>query len=252
MDDAFIAKWLNKDHRMPLRWHAVANKFLRYMRLNAQLVPRSFRWGMANVEARMNLFHLASQCAELGIPGDFVEIGCNTGESSVVLQHIANTLAPDKQVHYYDSFKGTPPPEGVDKSLAVYKVGDMAASLYTFFDHFRQVNLPPPPDANVHQGWFEETIPTHFPERISFALLDGDLYTSTKYVLPHLYSRMSKGAVCMFGVYYDEAVLSRPYTIPQYKSPGVKMATDEFFAGKSEKVSVLYAGEYTNGYFRKK
>ena len=36
-----------------------------------------------------------------------------------------------------------------------------------------------------------------------------------------------------------------------YASPGVKRATDEFFADKPEHVSVLYANEYSNGYFRK-
>lgn len=252
MDDAFIAQWLDKDHRMPLPWHRAINKLLRFTRLNVQLVPRSFRWGMANVEARMNLFHLASQCAELGIPGDIVEIGCNDGESSIILQHIANTLAPDKQTHFYDSFQGAPAPKGLDEDLKVYQKGDMATSLFTFYDHFRRVNLPLPADTNVHQGWFEDTIPDDLPDQISFALLDGDLYSSTKHVLPHLYSRMSRGAICMFGVYYDETVLSRPHTILQYRSPGVKMATDEFFSGKAEKVSVLYAGEYTNGYFRKK
>ena len=55
----------------------------------------------------------------------------------------------------------------------------------------------------------------------------------------------------MFGIYYDEAVFSRPHTPPWYKSPGVKQATDEFFRDKPEKVHVLYANEYSNGYFRK-
>lgn len=252
MDDAFIAKWLpNWDHRMPLPWQRSINRLLRYTRIGVQTGPRSFQWGMASVEARMNLFHLASQCAAFRVPGDFVEIGCNAGESSVVIQHIANTLAPNKQVHFYDSFEGAPavPPGGVDSQLAVYGKGDMSASLFVFHDTFRRVGLPPP--TSVHKGWFEETIPAQLPDQIAFALLDGDLYSSTKHVLPHLYARMAPGAVCMFGVYYDEAVLSRPSIIPQYKSPGVKLATDEFFAGKPEHVAVLYAGEYTNGYFRK-
>mgnify|MGYP001270347547 CR=1 FL=1 len=249
MDNAFVANWFKWDHRMPLPWHRPLNKLLRYTRLNMQVVPRSFRWGMASIEARMNLFHLASQCAAYRVPGAFVEIGCNAGESSVVLQHIVNTLAPEREVHYFDSFEGTPPPTGPDAALGVYGTGDMSASLFAFHDTFRRAGMPSPP--HVHKGWFEDTIPRFLPDRIAFALLDGDLYSSTKHVLPHLYARMAPGAVCMFGVYYDEAVLSRPHTIPQYKSPGVKVATDEFFADKAEKVSVLYAGEYSNGYFRK-
>ncbi len=251
MDNAFIAKWFSWDHRMPLKWHRAINRFLRYSRVGAQLNPASFRWGgMANIEARMNLFHLASQCAEFKVPGDFVEIGCNVGESSVCLQHIVNTLAPEKNIHFFDSFEGVPETTGKDAELHVYGKGDMSTSLFAFYDTFRRAGLAQP--EHVHQGWFEETIPQYLPEKISFALLDGDLYSSTNHVLPHLYDRMSPGAVCMLGVYYDDTVLSRPHTIPQYKSPGVKMATDEFFAGKAEKVSVLYAGEYSNGYFRKR
>ncbi len=251
MDDAFIAKWFAWDHRMPRAWHRAINRLLRYTRLDVQLNPRAFRWGgMASIEARMNLFHLATQCAEFGVPGDFVEIGCNAGESSVCLQHIVNTIAPDKQIHFFDSFEGAPEPTGKDAELKVYGKGDMSTSLFAFYDTFRRAGMPQP--EHVHKGWFEETIPQFLPDKISFALLDGDLYSSTKYVLPHLYERMSPGAICMLGVYYDDAVLSRPHTIPQYKSPGVKMATDEFFAGKPEKVSVLYAGEYSNGYFRKR
>jgi len=250
MDNAFIAKWLRWDHRMPLPWHRPVNRLLAALHINARLVARPFRWGMASVEARMNLFHLATQCLAYRVPGAFVEIGCNSGESSVVVQHILNTLDPGRPFHCYDSFQGAPEPTGADVQHGVYHKGDMTASLYAFYDQFRKVGLEPP--AQVHQGWFEDTIPAQLPDQVAFALLDGDLYSSTRHVLPHLYERMVPGAICMFGVYYDDAVFSRPETIPHYKSPGVKLATDEFFADKPEKVSVLYACEYSNGYFRKR
>ncbi|HOY28766.1 MAG TPA: TylF/MycF/NovP-related O-methyltransferase, partial [Flavobacteriales bacterium] len=104
---------------------------------------------------------------------------------------------------------------------------------------------------HTHKGWFEATIPSQLPERISFALIDGDLYESTKHVLPHLYERMAPGAIGMIAVYYDEAIYPRKALAGGYKSPGVKRATDEFFRDKPEKVSLLYANEYSNGYFRK-
>ena len=249
MDDAFIAQLFRWDNRAPLAWHRPLNRVLALLRLNAQLVPRSFRWGMANVEARMNVFHLASQCAAFRVPGDFVELGCNSGESSIVIQKVLNNLAPDKKLHCFDSFEGLPDLTGADADHGVYGKGWMSASQFAFHDNFRQAGLAPP--AHVHKGWFEETVPRLLPDRIAFALLDGDLYASTKHILPHVYERMSPGAVAMFGVYYDEKVFPRPHTIGPYKSPGVKRATDEFFADKPEKVSVLYANEYSNGYFRK-
>ena len=126
----------------------------------------------------------------------------------------------------------------------------MSAGREQFNENFRKVGLEPP--AHVHEGWFEETIPSKLPDRISFAIIDGDIYSSTKHVLPHVYERMSPGAVAIFGIYYDEKVFRRDQTMPQYRSPGVKRATDEFFADKPEKVSVLYANEYSNGYFWKR
>ena len=105
--------------------------------------------------------------------------------------------------------------------------------------------------ANNDKGWFEATVPKELPERISFVLIDGDLYESTRHVLPHVYERMSPGAIGMIAVYYDPAVFPRKGISGGYMSPGVKRATDEFFKDKPEKVHLLYANEYSNGYFRK-
>ena len=56
----------------------------------------------------------------------------------------------------------------------------------------------------------------------------------------------------MFGVYCDERV-HVPYTRNlKYLSPGVKAAVDEFLGDKPEEMSVLYSGDYTSGYFKKK
>ena len=251
MDNAFIAQWLHWDNRTPLAWHRPINKVLAKLRINAQLGPRSFIWGMANVEARMNVFHLASQCAALNVPGDMVEVGCNSGESSIVIQKVLDRYAPSKKLHCYDSFEGLPELSQEDQATGVYSAGFMTAKRQLFDDNFMTVGMTPLPAEQVHKGWFEDTVPSKLPDSISFAMIDGDIYTSTKHVLPHVYARMVPGAVCMFGVYYDDAVYPRPHTIPHYKSAGVKRATDEFFADKPEKVSVLYANEYSNGYFRK-
>jgi O-methyltransferase len=250
MDNAFVANLFQWDNRAPLRWHRPINRLLALLRVNAQLGPRSFRWGMANVEARVNIFHLASQCAIFKPQGDFVEIGCNSGESSIIIQKVLNDLAPATKFHCFDSFEGLPDLSHHDAADGVYDKGWMQSTLEKFHDNFKAAGIKPP--AAVHKGWFEDTIPRELPDRIAFALLDGDLYASTKHVLPHVYERMTPGAICMFGVYYDERVFSRPQTISQYKSPGVKRATDEFLADKPEKVSVLYANEYSNGYFRKR
>lgn len=249
MDNIFISKLFRWDNRSARPWHRIVNKVLSRCNLDAQLGPRSFTWGMANVEARMNLFHLASQCAAYNVQGDFVELGCNAGESSVVIQKIISSLAPEKELYCYDSFEGLPDIADGDAKDSVYEKGSMRASLESFQRNFKIAGLKAP--QNVVKGFFDKTIPQCLPDKIAFALLDCDLYESTKFVLPHVYSRMTRGAICMFGVYFDEEKYNPPATIKEYKSPGARRAGDEFFLDKAEKISVLYANEYSNGYFRK-
>jgi O-methyltransferase len=246
MDNAFIATTFDWDHRTPKDWQRFVNKVLRKLRIPAQLTPVPS--DMANVEARMNLFHLLEQTVANKVPGDVVDLGCNAGDSTIVMQKVITTLAPGKQVHAYDSFEGLPDLSENDAKDGVYGKGYMAAGLDLFTRKFQQLGLKMP---HTHKGWFEATVPSELPDRISFALIDGDLYESTRHVLPHVYERMSPGAIGMIAVYYDETIYPRKDLAGGYRSPGVKRATDEFFKDKPEKISLLYANEYSNGYFRK-
>jgi len=246
MDDIVVAR-LN---RPPGRRQRIANEVLARLGTGLRVAPRPYSWGYGNVESRVNVFHLASQTCAYDVPGDLVEVGCALGGSSVVIQSVLSAGGETgKSFHVYDSFEGLPEPSATDAVDSVYRKGDMAAPLERFEASFRHIGLPTLPV--IHRGWFDDTIPAQLPDRISFALIDCDLYTSTAHVLPHVYSRMSPGAIAMFGVYYDPAVYPCEGIQDTYASPGVKRATDEFFADKPERVSVLYANEYSNGYFRK-
>lgn len=248
MHNAFIAKLLDWDNRSPRPPHRLVNRVLGRLGIPAMVVPPAY-WRMANVEARMNLFHLASQVAAYQVPGDFVELGCNAGESSIVIQSVLDEMAPDRELHVYDSFEGLPAPTSTDDQDGVYEKGAMQTQIEAFHENFARAGVRE--RARLHRGFFEATIPWELPDKIAFAFIDVDLESSTAYLLPHVYERMLPGAIGMFGVYSDESVLPRPHTKRTYKSPGVKRATDAFFADKPEKPSVLYANEYSNGYFRK-
>lgn len=246
MDDIVVAR-LN---RPPGRRQQLANGLLAHLGTRLRVAPEPYRWGYGNVESRMNVFHLASQTCAYGVPGDLVEIGCATGESSVVIQSVLSAGgARHKRFHVYDSFEGLPALRADDEADGIYHAGEMLAPLEQFEATFVRAGLATRPA--IHPGWFEDTVPAQLPERISFALIDCDLYSSTAHVLPHVYERMSPGAIAMFGVYYDPEIYPREGIRHTYASPGVKRATDAFFADKLERVSVLYANEYTNGYFRK-
>jgi len=246
MDNTFIATTFDWDHRNPKDWQRFLNKVLRKVGIPAKVTPPQPY--MANVEMRMNLFHLLEQTLVHNVPGDVVELGCNAGDSTVVMRRIMDELAPEKQLHAYDSFEGLPELKEVDTKDAVYFAGHMAAGIELLTRKFGALGLKMP---HTHKGWFEETVPKDLPEKICFAYFDGDLYESTKHLLPHTYARMQPGAIGMIAVYYDEKLLPRKGLEGGYRSPGVRRAVDEFFADKPEKVSMLYACENACGYFRK-
>jgi hypothetical protein len=100
------------DHRIPAAWQGNANRMLRKLRLPFRfMAPQPH---MATVEARMNLFHLLEllelleQAVANEVAGDVVDLGCNAGDSTVVMQRVITKLAPQKQVHAYYSFEGLP------------------------------------------------------------------------------------------------------------------------------------------------
>ena len=94
MDNAFIATSFDWDHRTPRGWQRTANRVLRRLRINGQLTPLPPI--MATVEARMNLFHLLEQTIAMQVPGDVLDLGCNAGESTFVMQKMVSALLPTR------------------------------------------------------------------------------------------------------------------------------------------------------------
>lgn len=244
MDNVFLNRFLGT----PPRSSGLLDILDRMMRKLAPWlrIQSCWRGKMASIESRMNVFHLLAQTLVHGVPGDVVEIGCHEGESSVVLRAVIEGIDPSRELHIFDSFRGVPRGDSADEG--VYKAGDMAASESALNSNFNLLGLKRP---SVHAGWFDDTLPKELPERICFALIDADLYQSTLLALKASYPRLTPGAICLLGVYWDPQVGGATTTDMKYKSPGVKQACDEFFADKAERVHVLLAGNYTSGYFRK-
>lgn len=244
MDNLFLCEYLGTPPRSS-KFVDLLDKVLRktwpWLRIGSY-----WRGQMGSVEFRMNIFHLLRHVLIQGIEGDLVEIGCHAGESSVILQRIVQELDATRNLHVFDSFQGVPSVDDADE--CVYRQGDMSASQEQLIRNFDRLGLNKP---FIHGGWFEETLPVYLPGRVAFALLDADLYKSTRYALHELYPRLSSGGICLIGVYWDPITQVRMTTDVKYKSPGVKKACDEFFADKPENVGILLAGNYTSGYFQK-
>jgi len=244
MDNAFITKYFDWPLRPLSKKADLINGVLSQLGVYARLghPPDSATTGvMTNIEQRMNMYHLLSAALAYGVAGDVVELGCNTGQSSVLFQTIIEHMDPARKLHVYDSFEGLPGPVAADGDFL--GKGGLKVSREILAENFQRHGLRQP---IVHEGWFEDTLPNGLPEAVCFAHLDGDFYESILVSLEHVYPRLSRGAVCLIDDYADPSRLAG-----WNKLPGVKKACDEFLADKPEAVSVLWAGAMAHGFFRK-
>jgi O-methyltransferase len=243
MNNVFLAQYLGtppKSNYIIDKIDGILRRFLPGVRLSS-----SWR-GMASIEFRINIFHLINQILNLNIKGEVVEIGCNAGETTVVIQKIIQEIDPSRKLYAYDSFEGVPEPQKKDKKA--YRKGDMKVNLEQFQKNFDILGLKKP---IILKGWFEETLPKSLPNNIAFALIDADLYSSTLFALTQIYPKLNCGGICVFGVYWDPDANYSGTTKLNYQSPGVKKACDEFFKDKPEHIDILISGNYTSGYFTK-
>lgn len=203
----------------------------------------SVRSGIStNVEQRMNMYHLVAQTIAYDVPGDLVEVGCNEGQSSVLIAKVLKSLKSDKRLHVYDSFEGLPPARAEDGQS--YKAGDLKTSQDVLLRNFATHGLENPV---IHKGWFQDTLKQSLPERISFAYLDGDFYDSIMVSLRYVYPKLSRGAVCLIDDYCDVEINPSGWN----NLPGVKKACDDFMTDKPEEICYIYSGTFSHAFFRK-
>jgi O-methyltransferase len=176
------------------------------------------------------------------VEGDFVELGCNEGHSSVLIQKLITEFNKTKTLHLYDSFNGLPALSNSDGSS--FCEGELETTEDVVRRNFKKYKLKPP---EIHKGWFKDTLPCDLHEAICFAYIDGDLYDSILISLKHVYPKMTKGAICLIDDYCDPDINPKGWNL----LPGVKRACDEFFPDKPEKIYSLYSGYYSHGFFRK-
>lgn len=206
------------------------NKVLARLGVRPRLVTPTTTGAMTNVAMRTNLFHLAAQVLVYGVPGDFVELGTHEGQTAVLLAKVIAGHDPRRTLHCFDAFDVP----GVRQSLD---------------DAFDCMGLQAP---QVHEGLVQDTVPADLPEQIALAYLDlGDTQTtdarsSVGHCLEHVWPRVAPGGVVLLHEYCDPAVYDgiNPW-------PGVKEAADTYFASQGTQVSVLVAGEQSQGLVRK-
>ena len=149
------------------------------------------------------------------VAGDVVELGCNRGNMAIYTQSILRAKTSMKRLHVYDSFEGLPPHSAMDESPErSASAGDLGATEMELRDYFHKYDVPVP---IIHKGWFKDQ---EYPDKISFAFLDGDFYQSIMDSWEQVYDRLSDGAI----------VCVHDYGFPPLV--GVKKACDEYLADK--------------------
>jgi O-methyltransferase len=176
---------------------------------------------------RQELLVILRECESVlakGVAGDLVEFGCYVGTTSLFLQR-SLASSPEKSLHVYDSFAGLPHKTAADASPAgeQFKAGELIATKSQLIKHFKHAGLPLPV---IHKGWFEELKPQDVPEKISFAFLDGDFYSSIMASLKLIWPRLQPGAIVVVDDYQTEAL------------PGVRQALNEWSQHHSFKLRV--------------
>lgn len=152
-----------------------------------------------------------------GLDGDIVEFGCYIGTTSLFIRRLLDASHDTRAFHVYDSFEGLPPKTMQDNSRAgeQFQAGELSVSKKAFIREFQKAHLGPPV---IHKGWFGELSTSDIPERIAFAFLDGDFYSSIHDSLKLVLPRMQQGSVIVVDDYAREAL------------PGAAKAVHEVFA----------------------
>lgn len=158
------------------------------------------------------------------IPGSIVELGTYEGYTACFIQVIMVDRDRSDAIHIFDSFEGLPERGDHDGPPVRWLMqGHFSKSMSDVRSVFTQYGMPQPV---LHPGWFSDTM-GELPSPLAFAHLDADLYESTRDALPHVYANMSPGGIIVLDDYY----------LP--RTPGVKIAVDEFLADKVEQAAGL-------------
>ncbi len=217
------------------------------------------------------------------VPGDLLEAGVFRGRSLLGMALLLRELGSTKLVYGYDTWQGFPPILGSEDDFsrwsALLKEGRITEEHYDKVmknRELRQLELRQTDPAKITAsnvslsgdfsgckledlqakldflgldnvrlmpGAFEKTMTAEAagPASLMAVLIDADLYHSYRVCLPYVWPRLSRGGYVCLDEYYS------------LKFPGARIATDEFFAGKSDRPQrhKLVEGDFERWYVRK-
>lgn len=158
--------------------------------------------------------------------GDFVELGCYRGDTSVLLGKLLQNLqsasiVPPRHLWIYDSFAGLPEKTREDASGAGanFQAGELFVTKREVVAKIRRHNLK---NIIIKKAWFDELTDADLPKKIAFAFCDGDLYSSIRTSLRLVWPRLTKQGIVIVHDYNNAEL------------PGSARAVDEFLKSHPE------------------
>ena len=190
----------------------------------------TFRNDQVSLEETNKILELAK--SRLASSGDYVELGCYKGDTSLMLAEILK--GSDHILYIYDSFEGLPEKSKNDESTLGenFRGGELYVTKREVKESFLRAGLSVPV---IKKAWFNELTNADLPERIGFAFLDGDFYESIRDSLRLVEDKMEN----------DGIIIVHDYTNPAL--PGVKKAVDEWLINKQLKTRTLKSMIIING-----
>lgn len=170
-------------------------------------------------EETTEILRLAERC--LTVEGDFVELGCYRGDTSILLGELLRRQQFSKHLYIYDSFAGLPEKTREDQSGAGanFQPGELLVTKREVVDKIRKHGLK---NVIIKKAWFDDLTDQDLPAQISFAFCDGDLYSSIKTSLKLVVPRLSTQGI----------IIVHDYNNPEL--PGSACAVDEFLRSHSD------------------
>lgn len=186
-----------------------------------------------SAEETEKIIEIAREC--LAVRGDFVELGCYKGDTSLLLaevlkgyndEFVENSVEkPVKKLWIYDSFEGLPEKNSKDMSELgkEFREGELMVTKKEVKQRFLRAGLSVP---MIKKKWFSELTGEDVPSEVAFAFLDGDFYESIRDSIRLVEGKMTKNGTMIVHDYNNAAL------------PGVMKAVDEWQLVSGKKVEV--------------
>lgn len=128
------------------------------------------------------------------VPGDFFDIGCWTGTISLFAATFFKLNNIDKKIYLFDTFEGHLPSQRTDRDST------WGSDLQPFYnvnveEIIKAFEIIGYSNYEIVKGDIFNTLPDYKTHSISFASLDLNYYTPTRFALEFLYNTNFKGVI---------------------------------------------------------